>query len=94
MKCTASQVRCQGFCLFDLILYILVNNFSVMLGQVFLGCTSTKLRIKCHAQGHNAVSPVRLELETPQSQVKHSTSEPPDYLEAKERSSFMAGYGI
>ena len=26
-----------GFDLFDLILYIPVNNFSVMLGQVFLG---------------------------------------------------------
>ena len=30
------------FCLFDLILYVPVNNFSVMLGQVFLGWTSTK----------------------------------------------------
>ena len=25
------------FCLFDLILYVPVNNFSVMLGRVFLG---------------------------------------------------------
>ena len=29
------------FCLFDLILYIPVNNFSVMMGRVFLGWTST-----------------------------------------------------
>ena len=28
------------------------------------------------AQGHNAVAPVRLEAATPQSQVKHSTTEP------------------
>ena len=27
--------------LFDLILYIVVNNLSVMLGQVFLGRTNT-----------------------------------------------------
>ena len=32
--------------LFGLILYIPVNNFSVMLGRVFLGWTSTKQRIK------------------------------------------------
>ena len=30
--------------------------------DVFLGWTSTKQRIKCLAQGHNAVSPVSLEL--------------------------------
>ena len=30
------------FCLFDFILYVPVNNFSVMLGRVFLGWTSTK----------------------------------------------------
>ena len=29
-------------CLFDLILYVPVNNFSVMSGQVVLGRTSTK----------------------------------------------------
>ena len=31
------------------------NNFSVMSRRVFLGWTSTKQRIKCLAQGHNAV---------------------------------------
>ena len=30
----------------------------------------------CLAQGHNAVTPLSLEPATPQSQVKHSTSEP------------------
>ena len=44
-------------CLFVLILYVPVNNFSVMLGWVFLGWTSTKQTIKCLAQGHNAVPP-------------------------------------
>ena len=39
--------------------------------------TSTKQRIKCLAQGHNAVLPVRLETATPQSRIEHSTTEPP-----------------
>ena len=30
----------------------------------------------CLAQGHNAVTPVRLQPAAPQSQVKHSTTEP------------------
>ena len=30
----------------------------------------------CLAQGHNAVTPVRLKLATPRSQDKHSTTEP------------------
>ena len=29
-------------CLFDLVLYVPVNNFSVMSGRVFLGLASTK----------------------------------------------------
>ena len=33
-------------------------------------------RINVLAQGHNAVTPVRLEPAAPRSQVKHSTSEP------------------
>ena len=63
-------------CLFDLILYFPVNNFSVMLGRVFLGWTSTKQRLMCLAQGHNTLMPVRLEPVTPQSLVKLSTTEP------------------
>ena len=40
-----------AFCLFDLIFYVPVNNLSVTSGWVFM----------CIAQGHNAVTPVRLE---------------------------------
>ena len=44
---------------FVFILYTPVNNFSVMLGWVFLGLTSTKQRIECLAQEHKAVPPER-----------------------------------
>ena len=58
------------FCLFDLLLYVSVNNFSVMLGWFFQSWTSTKQRIKCLAQGHKAVAPVRPQSATPdQSQA-------------------------
>ena len=46
--------------LFDLILYVPVNNLSVMSGWAFLGWTSTKQGLMCLAQGHNAVMPVWL----------------------------------
>ena len=49
------------FCLYDLILYVLVNNFSVTSGCVFLGWTSTKQGLMCLAQGHITVTPVRLD---------------------------------
>ena len=62
--------------LFDLILYVPVNNFSVMSGWVFLGGTSSKRGLMCLAQGHNTVILVRLEPATRRSQVKHSTTEP------------------
>ena len=76
--------------LFDLILYITVDTFSVTSGQVFLGCSRTKQRIKCLAQGRNTVGKsstlplshcaplqcirVRLDPVTPISQVEHSTA--------------------
>ena len=60
---------------FDLILYIPVNNFSVMLGWVFLGWTSTKQGLMCLPQKHNTVTQVRLEPATSRSQDKHSTTE-------------------
>ena len=63
-------------CLFDLILYIAVNNFSTMSGRVFLGWTSYKQGLMCLAQGHNTVTPVMLEPAPPQPRVKHSTTEP------------------
>ena len=58
-------------CLFVLILYIPVNNFSAMSGWVFLGRTNTKQRIKCLTQGHNTVTSreLRLKLVTLQSQT-------------------------
>ena len=56
------DISLQIFCheRFCLIFYIPVNDFSVMSGQVFLGWTSTKQKIKCLAQELNAVLPVRL----------------------------------
>ena len=64
--------------LFDLIIYVPVNNLSVMSGLILLGWTSSKQGLMCLAQGHNAVMPVRLEPATLQSRVKHSTTEPPN----------------
>ena len=55
--------------------YIPVNNLSVMLRPVFLGWTSTNQGLMCLAQGHNAVTPVRLEPVSLRSWVKHSTTE-------------------
>ena len=46
---------------FVLILYIPVNNFSVMPGRVFLCCISTKQGEMCLAQGYNALLQVKLE---------------------------------
>ena len=57
------------FCLFDLILYIPVNNFSFMSEPVL---SKDKCVTQCLAQGHN----VRLKSAAPQSRVKHSTTEP------------------
>ena len=62
--------------LFDLILYVPVNNLSVTSGWVFLGWTSTKLGLMCLAQGHNTEMQVRLEPVALPSRVKHSTTEP------------------
>ena len=59
------------FVCFDWILYNSVNSISVISGQVFMGLTSTKQRINCLAQGHNAVALVRIEHVTPRSRVKH-----------------------
>ena len=61
------------FVLFDLILYIPVNNFSAMSGWVFLDWTSTEQGLMCLAQGYNAVM---LEPANPWSRIKYSTTEP------------------
>ena len=58
-----------------------INNLSVIKGQIFLGWTSTKLRINVLAQGYNAVTLVRLEPAAPLSRVKHSTTEPMRFLD-------------
>ena len=62
----------------SLILYVPVNNFSVMSRQVFLDWTCTKQQIKCFAQGHNTVTQpvVRLELANlrPQSKAQPTTA--------------------
>ena len=63
-------------CWLDLVLYVPVNNFSVMSERVFLGWTRTKEGLMCLTQGHKAVTPVRLEPATPRSRVKHSNTEP------------------
>ena len=63
-------------CLLDLILNVPINNFSVISGWVFLCRTSTKQGLMRSAQGHNTVTPVRLEPVTPRYRVKHSTTEP------------------
>ena len=41
-----------------------------------MGRTSTKLGLMCLAQGHNAVTLLRLQPTALQSRVKHSTTEP------------------
>ena len=64
------------FSFLDLILYVTVSNCSVLLGRVFLGWTSIKQGLKCFAQGHNAVTRVRLEPTALWSRVKCSTTKP------------------
>ena len=68
--------KALSWSLFDLIVYVPGNNLSVMLGQVFLGWTSTKQGLMRLAQRHNAVTLMRLEPVALPSRVKHSTTEP------------------
>ena len=72
--CLHTQYWVMNFVWFDSLLPI--NNLSIMYGLVLLGWTSPKLGLMCLAQGHNAVTPVRLESTAPRSRVKHSTTEP------------------
>ena len=69
-------VMCKVYTDVGLILYVPVNNLSVTSERVFLGWTSTKQGLMCLAQGHNAVTPVRLEPTALRSSVKNSTTEP------------------
>ena len=47
----------------------------VLQSKVFQSWVEPMQRIKCLAQGHNAMQPIRLEPATPRPQVKHSTTE-------------------
>ena len=76
MKVSVCHFRVNMEGLFDLILYVPVNSFPVILEWVFLGRTSTKNGLMCLAQRHNAVPLVSLEPTTARSPVKHSTTEP------------------
>ena len=67
---------------FNLILYVPVNNLSIISGRVFLGWTCIKQVLMCLAQGHMAVTPVSLEPKALRSWVKHSTTDPLRSLEA------------
>ena len=60
--------------LFDLILYVPSTIFQLKRDRS--SWTSTKLGSMCFAQGHNAVTLVRVEPATPRSRDKHSTTEP------------------
>ena len=61
-------------CLF-LILYVPSTIFRLCRDWSSWVETSTKLGLMCLAQGHNEVTPVRLESVAFRSQVKHSTTE-------------------
>ena len=61
-------------CLFDLILNVPVNSFSVMLGLVFMGLTSTKQGLMNLLKDTTQCRMVRLEPATPRSRVKHFTT--------------------
>ena len=58
------------------LIYVPVDNFSVMRGRVFLGLTSTKQWFMCLAQRHNTATLVWLKHSTPWFVLKHSTTEP------------------
>ena len=72
----SSLIRVHSVCLIRFDSLRLINNLSVIKGQVFLGWTSTKPGLMCLTKGHNAVTLVRLEPAAPRSRVKHSTTEP------------------
>ena len=74
--CKSGQYPYQAF----LFLFGLIKSqsifFSVMLAWAFLGCTRTKQRIMSCSRTQPSAS-CEAQPETPRSQVKHSTTEPP-----------------
>ena len=63
--------------LFFFLFFTSQSTILIMSGSVFLGCISTKQRIKCLAQEHNTDLLLMLEPKTPLPQDKHCTTEPP-----------------
>ena len=63
-------------CLFDLILYVPSTIFQLNRDGSSWVEISTKPGLMFLAQGHNAVTPVRLEPAALRPRVKHSTTEP------------------
>ena len=72
-----AKTQIQTYLFLELILYVPVNYFSVILGG-FLGWTRTKQRIKCVAQGLNTVPPGSSDIKIRSHSIsnKHSTIEP------------------
>ena len=70
MLCVHNMTK-ELFFLLGLILYVPSTIF-----QLCRDGSSSKLGLLCLAQGHNAVTLVRLKPAVPWSQVKHSTTEP------------------
>ena len=80
-KITLPKNSQQDYYKLNLILYLPVNNFSVM-SEFFLGWTSTtcKQGLLNLAQGHSAVTLHSLEPATPPYLVKHSTAVLPEQV--------------
>ena len=74
-------------CLFDLILYVPSTIF-----QLNRNGSSWVKPVMCLAQGHNAVTLVRLKPAVSQSRVKHSTTEPLRSLLTKMKSQNMVQF--
>ena len=64
----------EGIFVFDL--FDLIQQSFSYTGTGLPGSNQYLARINVLAQGHNAVTPVRLEPAAPRSRVKHSTTEP------------------
>ena len=78
--CSIQTQYCESgksmICLFDLILYVSVNNFSVMYGWVFLGWTSSKQGLMRLAQGIRIQCNAACEARTHNPPGHESTTEP------------------
>ena len=66
----------SSWCLVIVVWYLAVPWVSLQFVTVVFLDHTHLLFLMCLAQGHNAMTPVRLKLATPWSLVKHSTTEP------------------